>query len=118
MRKGNGKPAARRWWSFSFALYEKGVAERALPDAKAVSNWLDKHHPGLSPEEKRKRTWTLSSRKAARKFFEEQIRLGCKDADVLAFVTLCDGTSTPWGLDLKRGRAKRKPETAKGIIKA
>ena len=109
-KRKNGKPAARRWWAYAFALDENGVAERALPDAKAVSNWLDKHHPGLSPEEKKKRTWTLSSRKAAKKFFEDQIRLGCTDADVLAFVTLCDGTSTPWRLDLKRGRAKANPD--------
>lgn len=118
-RKRNGKPARRRRWSFAFALDERGVAERALPDRGAAANWLDKHRPGLSPEEKKKRIWTLSSRKAARKFFEDQIRLGCADADVLAFVTLCDGTSTEWGLDLGSGRARRRNGKAtEGTIKA
>lgn len=88
----------------SFALDGNGVAVRALPDAKAVSNWLDKHFPGLDPAEKRRRTKTFGDRRKAKAFFEEQIAKGCSDPDVLSFILYCDGTATSWRLDFRRGR--------------
>jgi len=106
MKKRDGaKPRGKsRRFSMAFALDEAGVAARALPSVPAAENWLDKHFPGLSPEEKRKRVWRLTSRKGASKFFEDQIRRGCKDPEVLSFVELVEGVATPWRLDLRRGR--------------
>ena len=78
---------------------DRGVAVRLLPDRDSASRWLDKHRPGLTAGEKRRLVKAVSSPRQASRMFEEQVRLGCADAAVLAMLTYFDGTSTRRGLD-------------------
>lgn len=83
-----------------------GVAVRCFEEKAAAFRWLDKHFPGLGPDERSRRVWTFGSRSQVSRFFKRQIDLGCADADVLSILTYYCGVATRRGFDLKNGRAE------------
>lgn len=103
MKKKNGKIDYQKKFGV-FITDADGIVVRCFNAKKAAFGWLDKHCPELSREEKAKRVWTFSSYRKVSKFFEEQIRKGCTDSEVLALMTYYCGVSTKKGFDLKNGR--------------
>lgn len=87
-----------------YILDENGVCVRCFNSKKAAWGWMDKHHPELTQDEKRKRIWTFGSRQQVLKFWNKQIALGCSDMDVLGCLTYYCGAATSRGIDLKAGR--------------
>lgn len=100
----NNRKKKRPYRGCAVVTDDRGVAVRLLPDRDSASRWLDKHRPGLAAEEKRRLVKAVSSPRQASREFEEQVRLGCADADVLVMLTYFDGTSTRRGLDLRTCR--------------
>jgi len=104
---GNGKKKPfDRYSRFGvFVTDGNGLIVKCLNRKDAARNWLDKHEPGLTPDEKRRRIRTFGSYRRVREAWDEQIRLGNTDAEVLAIMTYYCGVSTAKGFDLRRGKS-------------
>lgn len=86
-----------------FIVDEKGIAVRCFNAKTAAWHWLDKHFPGLEQDEKKKRIYTFGSYSQVRRFWDEQIRLGNSNSEVLALMTYYCGVATKRGFDLRNG---------------
>ena len=86
-----------------FIVDGDGIAVRCFDAKKSAWRWTDKHWPDLAQDEKKARIRTFRSYAQVRRFFDEQVRKGNANAEVLALMTYYCGTSTSRGMNLKNG---------------
>ena len=104
MKDRKDKPVFDRCRKFGvFIVDEKGVAVRCFDERKKAFNWIGKHWPELDAASARRRIRTFGSYRQVRAFFDEQIRKGNANSEVLALMTYYCGVSTKKGFDLKNG---------------
>lgn len=104
-----------------FITDDAGIVVRVFDAKRSARNWLAKHRPELDDAAKSKLVRTFRSYRQVSDFFEEQIRLGCSDPEVLALMTYYCGCSTKRGFDLGNGHLLKpgeKPRRRGRIIKA
>ena len=89
-----------------FITDDAGIVVRVFDAKRSAQNWLAKHRPELDDAAKSKLVKTFRSYKQVSEFFEEQIRLGCSDPEVLALMTYYCGVSTRRGFDLSNGHLR------------
>ena len=106
MRKNNNRKKQHKKYGV-FIVDESGIAIRCFNRNGAALNWLNKHYPNLSIQEKYNRLYTFSSYTQVKKFYNKQIHLGCTDFNILALMTYYCGIATKEGFDLNNGRCKR-----------
>ena len=108
MKKQEEKKPFDRCKAFGvFIVDDEGVAVRCFNERRAARGWLEKHRPELRPSERNRLIRTFGSYRQVRQFFDQQIRLGCSDSEVLALMTYYCGVSTSRGFDLKNGHTFR-----------